>query len=62
MNNLRAIKYFSKRLLTSDPRFKETEIPERLSRSKSGKGLKNIFKKKFRHVCLCTPDLPAFAE
>jgi len=34
---------------------------EGLSRSKSGKGLKNI-KKKYRHVCLRTPDLPAFAE
>jgi hypothetical protein len=33
---------------------------EGLSRSKSGKGLKNI--KKYRHVCLRTPDLPAFAE
>jgi hypothetical protein len=34
---------------------------EGLSRSKSGKGLKKI-KKKYRHVCLRTPDLPAFAE
>ena len=30
--------------LTSNPRLKQTEIPERLSRSKSGKGLKNINK------------------
>jgi hypothetical protein len=31
-------------ILKSDPRLKYTEIPERLSRSKSGKGLKNIKK------------------
>jgi hypothetical protein len=46
--------------LTSDPRLKYTEIPERLSRSKSGKGLKKY--KKYNHVCLCTSDLPVVAE